>query len=271
VYKKLQGQTALISGAGRGIGAAASRLLSEAGAALVLTARSEEQIQSVADEIGRTGGSAIAVACDISDVEQVEEVVESALEQYDRIDILVNNAGILWPMEEVIDVDFEEWAYNVHVNLIGSFNMIRSVLPIMAEQGHGRIVNISSGAAENPRAGWSAYCAAKAGLEMLMRTIALELAETRITINGLRPGMVDTEMQADIRSVDTSESKLDFRHFHEAYAQGELSRPEEVAPAIYWLVGPWSQKRSGEIFTIRDGEWMAQVAKDLGLAMPSRG
>jgi NAD(P)-dependent dehydrogenase (short-subunit alcohol dehydrogenase family) len=265
VRRKLQGQVALITGAGRGIGAAAARMLAEAGAAVVLTARSQDQIEEVAREIRQAGQRAIAVPGDVSDVDQIEEMVESALDQFDRVDILINNAGVLWPMDETIDADFDEWAYNIHVNLVGAFYLSRSVLPVMVDQRYGRILNISSGAAVNPRPGWSAYCAAKAGLEMFTRTLALELAGTGITVNALRPGLVDTEMQAEIRSVDTSESSLNFDRFHEAYTRGELRPPEEVAEPIYWLVGPWSRDHSGEIFTVGDESWTTQVARDLGL------
>ena len=126
---KLQGQVAIITGGGRGIGAAAGRLLAEAGAKVVLSARSENQIEAVAGEIRTSGGRAIAVPCDVSSAEQIEEVVEAALTQYDRVDILVNNAAVVWPVDHVFEADPEEWAYNIHCNLVGPFQMARNVLP----------------------------------------------------------------------------------------------------------------------------------------------
>lgn len=263
--RKLQGQVAIITGGGRGIGAATGRLLASAGAAVVLTARSVDQIEAVAAEIRKTGGQAIAVPCDISDSDEIEEVAEAALTQFDRIDILVNNAGVIWPVEEVFEADPEEWGYNVHVNLVGPFQMARNVLPVMIDQGYGRIVNITSGAADRVIPGWSAYCAAKAGLNMLTRSTAQELQGagiTGVTVNGLSPGMVDTEMQEDIRSIDTDESSLDYGMFHQAHAQGALRSPESVARMIYWLAGPWSKDRSGEIFSHLDESWLAQVEKE---------
>ncbi len=263
---KLQGQVAIITGGGRGIGAAAGRLLAEAGAKVVLSARSENQIEAVAGEIRTSGGRAIAVPCDVSSAEQIEEVVEAALTQYDRVDILVNNAAVVWPVDHVFEADPEEWAYNIHCNLVGPFQMARNVLPVMLDQGYGRIVNVSSGAGQNPSAGWSAYCASKAGLNMLTRCLAVELEAERIggvTVNALSPGMVDTEMQADIRSVDTHGSSLDFSRFHEAHRQGDLLTPESAARLIYWLVGPWSRDYSGEVFSRADARWVAQVEKDL--------
>ncbi len=264
IPKKLQGQVAIVTGAGRGIGAATAELLAQAGAAVVLTARSPDAIEAVATRIRAGGGQAIAVPADVADYGQVEEVVEAALTQFDRVDILVNNAGIIWPIEEAIHTDPDEWAYNIQVNLMGPYNMARNVLPVMVEQGYGRVVNITSGAAEHVVPGWSAYCAAKAGVNMLTRCLATELAGTGVTVNALSPGMVDTEMQAEIRSVDAEELGFDYSRFHQAYEQGVLRKPEEVARWIYWLVGPWSQGRSGEIFRHSDPAWLAQVAKDLG-------
>jgi 3-oxoacyl-[acyl-carrier protein] reductase len=263
IPKKLQGQVAIITGGGRGIGAVTAELLARAGASVVVTARSEDEIENVAQRIRRNGGKAVAVSADVSDVEQVEEVVEAALTQYDRVDILVNNAGIIWPVEEAAYADPEEWAYNVHVNLIGSYYVARNVLPVMLEQRSGRILNITSGAAEHVIPGWSAYCVAKAGMNMMTRALATEVQDNGVRVNALSPGMVDTEMQADIRSVDTEESVLDFSRFHEAHELGTLRSPEAVARMIYWIVGPWGRTHNGHIFTASDPEWTAQVEKDI--------
>lgn len=262
--KKLQGQVVIITGGGRGIGAATAEILSLAGASVVVTARSEEEIEAVAEKIRRGGGKALAVPGDVGDAEAVEEIVESALTQYDRVDILINNAGVIWPLEEAAYADVDEWAYNIHVNLVGAYMMARNVLPVMIDQGYGRILNITSGAANNPVPGWSAYSTAKAGLNMMTRALATELVQTGVRVNALSPGMVDTEMQADIRSVDVEETGLDYRRFHEAYEQGKLRSVAEVARLIYWIVGPWGRSHNGEIFDAGNAEWVAQVTKDIG-------
>jgi NAD(P)-dependent dehydrogenase (short-subunit alcohol dehydrogenase family) len=261
--KKLQGQVAIVTGAGRGIGAAAARRLAAAGASVVLAARSEEEVEALAAGLRTMGSRAIAVAADVSDLAGVEEIVESALEQFDRVDILVNNAGVIWPMEEIVDVDPEEWAYNVMINLVGPFFMVRNVLPVMVDQGYGRILNISSGASSTPILGASAYCTAKAGLDMFTRTLALELAGSKVTVNLLYPGEVDTPMQEDIRSIDTADTRLDTSYFHDLHASGALRTTEAVADLIYWLVGPWSRSRNGEGFRADDEAWLAQVQADL--------
>jgi len=261
--KKLQGQVALITGGGRGIGAAAAELLAQAGASLVLTARSEEEIDAVAKRIRKNGGKAIAVTCDVSDFGQIEEVIESAIDQFDRLDILVNNAGLIWPLEEIVDSDPDEWAYNIHVNLVGPYNMARNVLPLMIDQGYGRILNITSGVAAGGFVGISAYSAAKAGLDAFTRTLAAEVTGTGVMVNGLNPGMVETEMQADLRSVDTEGTRIDLSNFHAAYESGRLGSSAETAKQIYWLVGPWGRKETGKIFSAGDAEWRAQVEMDI--------
>ncbi|MCB9152123.1 MAG: SDR family oxidoreductase [Caldilineaceae bacterium] len=261
--RKLQGQVAIVTGSGRGLGAAIARRLAQAGAAVVLTARSEEQLDVMAKTIGQAGGRAIGVPADVSDPTQVEEVVESALDQFGRVDILVNNAAVVWPLEEISEADPDEWAYNIHINLVGPFYMARNVLPVMLEQRYGRIINVGSGAGRTPIVGMSAYCAAKAGLEMLTRTLAKELDGRGVTANYFNPGMVDTDMQSDIRSVDTSESMLDYTYWHESYEQQRLADPMTVSRLIYWLCGPWSRGQTGQNFNADDAAWLAQVDKDL--------
>ena len=263
--KKLQGQVAIITGAGRGIGAATAQTLARAGAAVVLIARSAEQIDAVAAQLRNEGCRAIAVPIDVSDAEQVEAVVQTTMTEFNRIDILVNNAAIVWPVDEVAEADPDEWAYQIHVNLVAPFYMARNVLPVMFAQKHGRIINIGSGAGQIPIPGMSAYCATKAGLDIFTRILGKEVAGTGVTANLLSPGMVDTEMQSDIRSVDTSESKLDYGYWHDAYAKGELIAPADTARLIYWLAGPWSRERNGEIFSAGDARWVAQVHHDIGI------
>jgi 3-oxoacyl-[acyl-carrier protein] reductase len=261
--KKLQGQVAIISGGSRGLGLASAEWLAGAGAAVVLTARSEEQVIAAAKQLQQTGARAWGVPADVSDLEQVETVVETALERFGRIDLLVNNAGVVWPIDEVGEADPDEWAYNIHVNLVGPFYLAHSVLPTMIEQRYGRIINVSSGLSSAIYAGFSAYSAAKAGLDQLTRILALEVKSAGITVNGLYPGMVDTEMQADIRSVDASESSIDLGFFHSAAEAGRLISPHQAAKQIYWLAGPWSRQRTGEIFSFRDEAWLAQVEQDI--------
>jgi NAD(P)-dependent dehydrogenase (short-subunit alcohol dehydrogenase family) len=259
--KKLQGQVAILSGGGRGIGAAAAARLAAGGAKLVLVARTEQEVELVAAGLRRQGAQALAVVGDISDPEVVEEVVETALEQYNRVDILVNNAAVLWPFEEIAESDPEEWAYNIAVNLIAPYWLVRNVLPVMLDQGSGRILAVGDGTA--PLAGASAYLAAKAGLEMWMRVLAMEVAGSGVSANLLDPGAVDSALQEDLRTVDTTGTRLDTTCFHELHEGGRLQSPAQIGELIYWLVGPWGRAYNGERFSASDQAWRQRVAADL--------
>ena len=261
--KKLQGQVAIVTGASRGLGLAVAEWLTQAGAGGAMGARSEDLVIAEARRLAKAGARAWGIPADVSDLAQVEQVIAATLERFGRIDILVNNAAVIWPIDEVGEADPDEWAYNIHVNLVGPFYMAHSVLPTMVEQRFGRIINVSSGLSTTPYSGFSAYGAAKAGLDQFTRILALELKGTGVTANVIYPGMVDTDMQADIRSVDTSESVIDLSMFHQAAEAGGLISAQVAARRIGWLAGPWSRNRSGEIFTFRDEGWLAEVEKDL--------
>jgi NAD(P)-dependent dehydrogenase (short-subunit alcohol dehydrogenase family) len=263
--KKLQGQVAIVTGAGRGIGAAAARLLAQAGASVLLTARTESELAAVAGEINAAGGQAIAVPADVGDIEHVEEVVESAVEQFGRIDILINNAAVIWPLERTVESDPDEWYYNIQVNLVAPYYLARNVLPLMIDQGYGRIINVVSAAAIYPIVGASAYCSAKAGLLHLTRVLAAELAGTRVSAIAFDPAEVDTEMQADIRSVDAEEVQVDTSYWHDAYAQGRLRNARDAGRALLWLAGPWGARDSApaDPYSLNDDIWRERVFADI--------
>jgi NAD(P)-dependent dehydrogenase (short-subunit alcohol dehydrogenase family) len=261
--KKLQGQVAIITGGGRGIGKAAAEQLAALGATVVVVARSQEQVEQVASALRKQGNSAIGIAADVSKPQEVDRIITSTLAQAGRVDIIVNNAAVIWPVEEVSKSDVEAWAYAIQVNLLGSFYFVRYALPVMLKQHYGRIVNVSSGAAINPIVGASAYSTSKAGMDMLTRATAQELLDSGVTINSFHPGMVDTGMQVDLRSVDTTDSRFSLARFHDAYEQGQLRSPQDVARAITWLAGPWSSKQNGQVFRIADEDWLRQVNSDL--------
>src|SRR5690348_14681807 len=167
----LNGKIALVTGASRGLGEGAARALAKEGAAVMLLARDGALLQKVAREIG---GGAAALACDVSDYAAVERAVAATRKRFGGLDILVNNAGVIEPISDIASSDPAAWARNIQINLIGAYNVLRAVLDGMTKTGGGTIINVSSGAAYRPLEGWSAYCASKAGLAMLTRSIKLE-------------------------------------------------------------------------------------------------
>jgi NAD(P)-dependent dehydrogenase (short-subunit alcohol dehydrogenase family) len=193
----LQGKIALVTGASRGLGEGIARALARDGAAVMLLARDGDLARKVAGEIVDAGGTAEALACDVSDYPSVERAVADTRQRLGGLDILVNNAGVIEPIAEVAASDPAVWARNIQINLIGAYYVVHAVLDAML-QGGGTIINISSGAAYRPLEGWSSYCAGKAGLAMLTRSLVLETSGVRIF--GFSPGTIDTDMQVKIRA-----------------------------------------------------------------------
>ncbi|MEO0426125.1 MAG: SDR family oxidoreductase [Pseudomonadota bacterium] len=240
----LQGTTALVTGASRGIGDATARILAESGVAVTLAARSAGDIERIRDEIRGAGGRAEAVACDVADRNSVEAAVATAEAAHGPLDLLVNNAGVIDPIGPLAETDPDAWTRLIDINVKGAYFALRAVLPGMVERGSGTIINISSGAATSAIEGWSAYCTSKAALHMLTRTAHGETHDAGIRVIGLSPGTVATEMQRVIKASGINRvSQLDWSvHIP----------PEWPARAIAWLAGPEGAEFAGEEVSLRD-------------------
>ena len=166
-------------------------------------------------------------------------------------DILVNNAAVIGPIGRILDISAEDWATNIDINLTAAFHATQRALAHMVATGGGTIVNISSGAAHRPQEGWSAYCAGKAGLDMLTRSVHLEYADQGIRIFGFAPGVVDTDMQGAIRASGINPvSKL---------PRSSLAPASEPARAIAWLCTPAAAALAGQDLDIRAPDLRAAV------------
>jgi len=217
-------QTVVVTGASRGLGAAIARLAAQLGANVVLNARSVGDLEQIAQNIRKTGGTALIAAGDVSQPEECQAVVKQAIERFGRIDALVNNAGILEPLEPIASSTLDAWQQNLAVNLLGPIALTQVALPHLREN-NGRVVNVSSGAALDPIAGAAAYSVAKAALNQFTQALAGE--ERDITAIAFRPGVVDTEMQALIRR--TGEEGMPpevYESFVRYHREGELLPPE---------------------------------------------
>lgn len=223
----LSGKVAIITGASRGIGAATAIAMANAGASVVLAARTLDQIETNAERIRKNGGNAIAVACDVSNFRAMESTVAKCIETFGKLDIFVGNAGVIDPIGPLATSNPASWAHAVQINLIGSYNGLRTVLPIMQAQQSGTIINISSGAAHSALEGWSHYCAAKAATAMLLNNVQLEHANDNIRFLGFRPGTVATYMQSAIKASGINPvSQMD---------PSDHYKPEWPAQAIAWM------------------------------------
>lgn len=250
----LAGQVALITGASRGIGAATARHLARSGARLVLTARREAALDSLVGEIREAGGEAIAVAGDVRHAKALSDAVAAASRQFGRLDALVNNAGVIEPIGRLADTDADQWRKAVEINLLGVYHGLHAALPVMQAQGRGTIVNLSSGAATKTLEGWSAYCATKAAVLSLTRNAHAEYGEHGITVVGLSPGTVATDMQTTIRDSGINPvSRLP------ADAHIPADWP---ARAIGFLCTPAGREFAGEDFSIKTDRGRRLVGLD---------
>jgi NAD(P)-dependent dehydrogenase (short-subunit alcohol dehydrogenase family) len=189
----LAGKTAVVTGGNRGIGLAIVRRLAEAGARVRFTARDAARAEAAMAELAGLDGAS-PVVCDVTDRRAMAELLA------EPVDILINNAGVIGPIGRIADVDAQDWARNIGTNLVAAFHATQLALRGMQHLGGGTIVHLSSGAAFRPQEGWSAYCAGKAGLAMLTRSVHLEYGGAGIRVFGLAPGVVDTGMQGEIRA-----------------------------------------------------------------------
>jgi NAD(P)-dependent dehydrogenase (short-subunit alcohol dehydrogenase family) len=263
-------QVAIVTGAGRGIGRAAALTLAQAGAAVIVAARSAGEITSVADEIKHSGGQALAIPTDVSDVAQVDHLLILTMRAFGRIDILVNNAALIHPLGKVWETAPTAWSKLIAVNVIGPYLCSRAVLPHMLDRGSGRIINVSSGAAERDIEGASAYCASKAALERFSSTLAAEVAHTAIKVTTLRPGVADTAMQSEIRQTSRQHFPR-VAQWHTLHRKKQLRPPTEPAQAILWLASPFAATVEQHLFNIDDEAFRAQIVADLNLKpLPGR-
>jgi NAD(P)-dependent dehydrogenase (short-subunit alcohol dehydrogenase family) len=252
----LAGRHALVTGAGRGIGAAIAARLAGEGAKVTLLSRTRSQLETIAAQLGP---AAQCVCADVADSQSVAGAFEQAARSFGAVDILINNAGqaqsgVLHRAPEAL------WHTMLAVNLTGTYHCIRAALPAMLERKFGRIVNVASTAGIRGYPYVAAYCASKHGVIGLTRALAIEVAERHVTVNAVCPGYTDTGMVADAVA---NIQKLTGRSAEQALAaltktnpQGRLIQPEEVANAVAWLCLPGSDSINGQSIAIAGGEVM---------------
>ncbi len=244
----VSGKTVAITGASRGIGAAAARAFADAGANVVLMARDRDSIAELAGDIG---DKALAVPCDVARYWEVQAAISAGVEAFGGLDILINNAGMIEPISRLDVVDPDAWGQLIDVNLKGVFHGVRATLPELQARGGGTIINISSGAATNALEGWSAYCSSKAAVLMLTRSIHKEFAEQGIRALGLSPGTVATQMQKEIKASGVNPvSQLDW---------SDHIPPDWPAKALVWMCGPDADGHLGNDISLRDPDVRRQV------------
>lgn len=247
---KLEGKTAIVTGAGSGIGKGIAKRFAKEGAKVIVSDIDTEGGKDVVNEIEDSDGEAIFVRTDVSESEDVNELVEETLEKYDEIDILVNNAGV-YIQKPITEMEIDEWDKVLDVNLKGDFLMIRSVAQEMIEEGEGNIINVSSIAGKVGYPNSAAYSASKGGIIAMTRALALELSPKGINVNAIAPGVIKTAMTEDLlEDEDVSEQMLANTPI------GRFGKPEDIASAAVYLASEESDFVTGETMFV-EGGWLS--------------
>jgi 3-oxoacyl-[acyl-carrier protein] reductase len=246
---KFKDRVAIVTGAARGIGKAVALAFVREGAKVALIDVEGERLKGLQEEIRRGGGQAIAVPCDVSKATEVKEMVDQVQQAFGRIDILVNNAGII-RRGTIESVTEEDWDRVIAVNLKGPFLCSKAVVETMKKQGYGKIVNVSSIAGKlGDITSAPGYGPSKAGLDALTKTLARQLAASGITVNGVAPHAIATEMSAE-----WSPEKR--KAIVEAIPLKRLGNPEDVAEAVLFLASDSAAFITGEIIDVNGGALM---------------
>jgi NAD(P)-dependent dehydrogenase (short-subunit alcohol dehydrogenase family) len=248
----LHGKTALVTGAGRGIGRALAIALAESGARVGCVARSQDELSRTVELVTARGGSAVAVSADLSDPHTVPDVVREVTTKLGTPVILINNAATVEPLGRTGDLTPDAWNAAFRLNVITPAALSAALLPGMTAAGWGRIVNVSSAVVARPETmiGGNPYAATKAALEAHTLNLATELTGTGVTVSVYRPGSVDTAMQALIRR--TGQTRLDaatYTRFVRSHEEGKLINPDDSARS---LIARLTSDATGQVWDAHD-------------------
>jgi len=257
---KLEGKTAIVTGAAKGMGAAITKTLAREGADILLTARDMAALEQVAGEVRNLGRKAYVISCDVTDEAQVAAMVACALDVFDgRIDILVNVAGVTGPIETPVqDIAVDDFTYVITANERGTFLPIKHVVPTMIAQKSGKIVNIAGTSGLRGYKYRTSYSASKWAVRGITRTVALELGDHNINVNSVAPGIVETprmmklcEGKAKVRGDSVAEI---YDEYVQDMALKRVTTPQDVANAVLFLASGDARQITGQNLTV-DGGW----------------
>lgn len=248
----LNNRTAIVTGAASGIGKATAHHFADCGARVVVSDLADSPGEAVAAEIADAGNEAIFVACDVSNPEQVQRLVDRTVDEYGGVDIGINNAGVRGDMKPTADFELGEWQQILDVNLSGVFYCMKAQLKAMLADGKGAIVNVASVAGQVGFPNVAPYTAAKHGVVGLTRSAALEYSKQGVRINAVGPAVIETPMVGDM--VEDEESR---QQLLAAHPIGRFGTPEEVASLLAFLSGDEAGFITGSFFPV-DGGYLAQ-------------
>lgn len=272
----LPNEVAIVTGAGRGIGSQIARRFAAEGARVVVADLNEESACRVADEIHATGGTAVGCQVDISEPAAVQRLIQQTLAHYQKLDVLVNNAGV-GLNKPFLTTTLEEWELQLRVNLTGTFLCGQAAAREMVRQGGGRIVNVASISGQRGGQGRAAYGAAKAGVILLTKVMAVELSPLGIRVNAVAPGPVDTDQSRETHTPSTRQA------YYDRIPVGRYGEREEIAAAVLFLASREASFVSGHVLNVDggfdaaglifedDGQATCQPAGETALAVTGAG
>ncbi|MEC7589380.1 MAG: SDR family NAD(P)-dependent oxidoreductase [Candidatus Thermoplasmatota archaeon] len=241
----------LVTGASKGLGKSICKTLAQEGYTVIGLARSSTELTNLGNYLNGLNNGSQTIACDLSDLEQVKLAGADIIQRHPRIHGVIHNAGIIGPVGRMFSVSDDAWNETMTVNLLSAQLLTRILYPAMVEASRCRVTTISSGAAVNSLVSWSAYCSSKAALDMWTRCLADEGADDHVSAISIAPGIVDTNMQATIRSATKDDFPMVDR-FIEFHQNGDLVSPDDVAHALFNLMTTHTMEQSGLRFDVRD-------------------
>jgi len=241
----------LVTGASKGLGRSIAKELAASGKSVIALARESIDLGVVGAELASLNPDSITISCDLADRADIASATATIMARFSHIDGIVHNAGVILPIKPMLEVERADWARSIQVNLIGVQDLTRRIAPHLGGESRTRITCISSGASKNPIHSWSAYCVAKAGLDMWSSCMAEEGAPHNISSISIAPGIVDTGMQKDIRDSSPDEFPM-HQKFCDFYENDELNNPDEVASRLMPIILDQSMEMSGQRLDIRD-------------------
>ncbi|WP_372615291.1 7-alpha-hydroxysteroid dehydrogenase [Aquicoccus sp.] len=242
---RLDGQVALVTGAGAGIGRGIAEMFAGAGAAVVVSDLKTETAEAVADAITQAGGKAVGIACNVTREEDLQAAVQTALDRFGSLSILVNNAGGGGPKPFDMPMEDFRWAYEI--NVFAPFRLTQIAVPHIEKVGGGAVLNISSMSAENKNVRMASYSSSKAAISHLTRNIAFDLGPKNIRVNGIAPGAIRTDALATVLTPEVEQAMLKHTPIN------RLGEPDDIAGAALYLCSPAACWVSGQILTVSGG------------------
>ncbi len=243
---RLKDRVALVTGGSRGIGRGIVKAFARERAKVAFVYRgNKEAADTLLSEVSQDGGTAMALQADVADAEQTQKAVDSVMEKWQRVDILVNNAGIIRD-DLFVRLEPDDWQAVIQTNLGGTYNFCRAVAFNMMRQRSGRIINMSSVAAEHTNAGQTNYAASKGAINSMTRTLAVELASRGVTVNAIAPGFIETDMSEAVRNKagDIIKKIIPMRR---------LGKPEDIAEVAVFLASDAGGYVTGQVITVDGG------------------